>query len=86
MDANKIKLGMSDVIKGAIFLCGIVGLYFKLEGELTLIKSDVSRNTAELVGTKQEFKEIHTELKLIIREMNQGKNEILDRINEKHSK
>jgi len=86
MDASKLKLGMSDVIKGAVFLCTIVGLYYKIEGDMALIKSDVSRNTAELVHTKQEFKEIHNEFKVMSKEMTQCKEEILNKIDQKHSR
>ena len=88
-DVGKIKITTTQAIKYGLALLTLVGAYYKVQYDIEFLKSDVSRNTTEILHNKQdnkvEFKEVHLEFKAVMQKMSDNKDEILDKIDQKHS-
>lgn len=88
-DIGKLKITIAQAVRYGLALLTVVGLYYNGKYDIELLKSDVTRNTTEILHNKQdnklEFKEVHSELKAVMQKMSDNKDEILDKIDQKHS-
>lgn len=89
IDPGKLKITTTQAIKYGLAILTFVGGFYKIQTDIALLKSDVYRNTVEIANNKrdnkQEFKEVHAELKAVMKEMSVNKDEILEKIDQKHS-
>lgn len=76
-DLGKIKITTTQAVKYGLALLTVVGLYYNGKYDVELLKSVVFRNTTEILvekqNTKQEFKEVHQEMKVMSKEIAKSK-------------